>query len=84
MIDMTPFIDCARRLGRDPIDVFGPIAANGLARFQETFDLVVRRADLPLADSVGRWSTGGTDRPTDSSGLLHRWPARSRRWLAAA
>ena len=26
MINLTPFIDCARRLGHDPVTVLGPMA----------------------------------------------------------
>ena len=48
MINMTPFIDCARRLGFDPITVLGPIAAAGPAWFRETFDGFMRRTDVTL------------------------------------
>jgi len=70
MIDMTPFIDCARRLGHDPLVVLGPIAAAGPAWFQETFDTFVRRSDVTLA-SFG-WSVVETP-----SGQTYRfeWPS---------
>lgn len=48
MIDMTPFIDCARRLGLDPVAVLGPVAAGGPAWFRETFEVFVRRTDVTL------------------------------------
>lgn len=48
MIDMTPFIDCARQLGYDPMAVLGPGAAAGPAWFSETFDAFVRRTDVTL------------------------------------
>jgi hypothetical protein len=49
MINLTPFLDCARRLGVDPIVVLGPIASSGPAWFQETFDHFARRSDVTLA-----------------------------------
>ncbi len=49
MINMTPFIDCARRLGHDPALVLGPIAAGGADWLGETFDSFVVRPDLNLA-----------------------------------
>ena len=48
MINLTPFIDCARQLGFDPIVVLGPIASTGPAWFQETFAAFVRRPDVTL------------------------------------
>jgi hypothetical protein len=49
MIDMTPFIDCARELGLDPAVVLGPIAATGADWFRETFEEFVTRSDVTLA-----------------------------------
>ena len=49
MIDVTPFIDCARRLGFDPAVVLGPIAATGAHWFRATFDEFVTRSDVSLA-----------------------------------
>jgi len=49
MINMTPFIDCARRLGHDPAVVFGPAALTGAEWFRETFEAFVRRSDITLA-----------------------------------
>jgi hypothetical protein len=49
MINMTPFVDCARRLGHDPASVLGPIAATGADWFRETFDSFARRTDVTLA-----------------------------------
>jgi hypothetical protein len=48
MIDLVPFLDCARRLGLDPASALGPIAAAGPAWFRETFDAFVRRSDVTL------------------------------------
>ena len=48
MISLTPFIDCARRLGVDPRDALGSIAASGPGWFRETFDAFVGRADVTL------------------------------------
>lgn len=49
MVSLTPFIDCARRLGLDPSDVLGPVARTGAAWYQETFLTFVRRDDVTLA-----------------------------------
>ena len=49
MISLTPFLDCARRLGLDPAAVLGPVAATGPAWFAGTFDAFVRRPDVTLA-----------------------------------
>jgi hypothetical protein len=49
MIDMTPFIDCARRLGVDPAVALGPIAATGADWFRDTFEEFVARSDVTLA-----------------------------------
>lgn len=70
MINMTPFIDCARRLGFDPITVLGPIATTGPAWFRETFDRFVRRSDVTL-EAFG-WTLVETPR-----GPAYRfaWPA---------
>jgi hypothetical protein len=54
MINMTPFVDCARRLGHDPAVVFGPAAVTGAAWFRETFEAFVRRSDITL--SAFGWS----------------------------
>jgi hypothetical protein len=49
MINMTPFVDCARRLGHDPAEALGSVAATGAEWFRETFDAFVRRSDVTLA-----------------------------------
>jgi hypothetical protein len=49
MVEMTPFIDCARRLGHDPALALGPIAATGADWLRETFDAFVERSDITLA-----------------------------------
>ena len=49
MISLTPFLDCARRLDLDPIEVLGPIARTGPAWFAETFEAFARRRDVTLA-----------------------------------
>jgi hypothetical protein len=48
MIGMTPFIDCARRLGHDPETVLRPIAAGGADWLRTTFDGFIRRTDITL------------------------------------
>jgi hypothetical protein len=48
MIGLTPFIDCARRLGADPAVTLGPIARTGAAWYRETFDGFVVRSDVAL------------------------------------
>ncbi len=69
MLSLTPFVDCARRLGHDPEVVLGPIAADGAAWLRTTFDRFVRRSDITLA-AFG-WSI--VDEP---EGLAYRfaWP----------
>ncbi len=49
MVDMTPFIDCARRLGHDPALALGPIAAAGADWLRDSFDSFVQRTDITLA-----------------------------------
>lgn len=49
MINLTPFIDCAGRLGHDPFMALGPIAATGADWMHETFDSFVVRTDVDLA-----------------------------------
>jgi hypothetical protein len=49
MINMTPFIDCARQLGFDPAVVLGPIAATVAQWFRETFEEFVVRTEVTLA-----------------------------------
>lgn len=58
MINLTPFVDCARRLGHDPVSVLGPIAATGADWFGETFDSFARRTDVTL--SAFGWSIAET------------------------
>ena len=48
MLSLTPYIDCARRLGHEPATVLGPIAAGGADWLRETFDAFVGR-DIGLA-----------------------------------
>jgi hypothetical protein len=69
MIDMTPFVDCARKLGLDPAAALGPIAATGADWFREAFEEFVARSDLTLA-AFG-WSIVDT-----SNGREYRfaWP----------
>jgi hypothetical protein len=66
MVNMTPFIDCARRLGVDPAAVLGPIAATGGDQLRELFDMFVARTDVTL-EAFG-WSIAETP-----SGPAYRW-----------
>jgi hypothetical protein len=50
MISLAPFLDCAHRMGLDPVEVLGPIAASGPDWYAETFDAFARRSDVSLAD----------------------------------
>lgn len=70
MIDITPFVDCARQLGFDPAVVLGPIAATGADWFRGTFEAFVARSDVTLA-AFG-WSIVDT-----SKGRTYRfaWPS---------
>ena len=49
MLSLTPFLDCARRLGADPAVLFGPIAAAAAPWLQRTFDRFVGRPGITLA-----------------------------------
>jgi len=60
MINMTPFLDCARRLGHDPAIVLAAIAATGADWFRETFEEFVGRSDVTL--SAFGWSIVDTTR----------------------
>jgi len=49
MISLAPFVDCARRLGHDPLTALGPIARTGPDPFRATFEAFVQRTDVTLA-----------------------------------
>ncbi len=49
MLGLTVFLDCARRLGADPVELFGPDASAGSDRFRKVFERFVRRTDVSLA-----------------------------------
>jgi hypothetical protein len=70
MLSLTPFIDCARRLGLEPAVVLGPIAADGADWLRTTFDAFVRRADVSLG-AFG-WSIVET---RDGPAYRFAWPA---------
>jgi hypothetical protein len=74
MLSLTPFIDCARRLGADPAVLFGPIAAGGAGWLQQTFAAFVRRDGITLA-AFG-WSIVETP---EGPAYEFRWP----RWSPA-
>jgi hypothetical protein len=70
MVEMTPFIDCARRLGLDPAQTLGAIAAGGPPWLKELFEVFVRRTDVTLGNFG--WSLEET-----AEGLTYRHqPAR--------
>ena len=54
MLDLAALVDCARRLGRDPAELLGPVAAAGPAWLAELFAHFVRRTDVTLG--VFGWS----------------------------
>ena len=70
MISLTPFLDCARRLGADPAALLGPSAATGPDWFRETFDAFVARSDVTLA-AFG-WSIHETP---DGPAYRFAWPS---------
>ncbi len=70
MISLAPFIDCARRLGHDPLLALSPIAGTGPEWFREVFEAFVRRADVTLA-AFG-WSIIETP---DGPAYQFVWPA---------
>ena len=66
MVNMTPFIDCARRLGVDPVALLGPIASSGADQVRDLFDEFVARTDVTL-EAFG-WSIQETP-----LGPAYRW-----------
>jgi hypothetical protein len=71
MVNLVPFIDCARRLGYDPEETLRATAQSGAAWFEETFRRFVRRSDITLA-AFG-WSLIET-----SDGVAYRWAVPNR------
>lgn len=69
MLDLTPYLDCARRLGYDPAIELGPIAQAGPPWLATTFAQFVRRTDITLA-AFG-WSV--IDTP-DGPAYRFAWP----------
>ncbi|HEX7591433.1 MAG TPA: hypothetical protein VF375_05725 [Candidatus Limnocylindrales bacterium] len=66
MINLVPYIDCARRLGRDPESVLGLIADSGAAWFREILDPFLRRTDIALG--VFGWKLIETP-----DGISYKW-----------
>lgn len=48
MISLTPFVDCARRLGLDAATALGAVIATAPERLQEVFVVFARRTDVTL------------------------------------
>ncbi|HET9681975.1 MAG TPA: hypothetical protein VFP19_08045 [Candidatus Limnocylindrales bacterium] len=48
MLDLAALVDCARRLGADPAELLGPIAAAGPPWLADLFATFVRRTDVTL------------------------------------
>ena len=71
-ISLTPFVDCARRLGADPSAALWPTASTGPDEFRETFDVFVRRTDVTLA-AFG-WSIVETP---EGPAYRFEWPSRA-------
>jgi hypothetical protein len=69
MLDLTPYLDCARRLGYDPAIELGPIARTGAPWLTKTFTEFVRRKDVTLV-AFG-WSV--IDTP-DGPAYRFAWP----------
>jgi hypothetical protein len=70
MLSLTPFLDCACRLGHDPAAELSQIGATGAPWLVETFDAFVRRSDVTLA-AFG-WSIVETP---DGPAYRFAWPA---------
>jgi hypothetical protein len=49
MLDLAALVDCARRLGREPAELLGPVAAAGPTWLAELFETFARRTDVTLA-----------------------------------
>ena len=69
MLDLAALVDCARRLGRDPAELLGPVAAAGPSWLAELFATFVRRTDVTLA-AFG-WSIIDT---VDGPAYRFAWP----------
>ncbi len=75
MLDLAALVDCARRLGSDPADLLGPIAAGGPDWLATLFAKFVARRDVTLA-AFG-WSIVETP---DGPAYRFAWP----RWTPPA
>jgi hypothetical protein len=62
MISLMPFVDCARRLGLDPVRTLVPLAAGSPPWLRETVEGFVGRTDLSL-DAFGWTLMDGDDGP---------------------
>ncbi|HYL41468.1 MAG TPA: hypothetical protein VET90_09175, partial [Candidatus Binatus sp.] len=69
MLDLAALVDCARRLGAEPADLLGPVAASSPPWLAELFERFVRRTDWTLG-AFG-WSVVET---ADGPAYRFAWP----------
>jgi hypothetical protein len=48
MMDLAPLVDCARRLGLDPIAVYEPLMVGASGRLKDVITVFLRRKDVTL------------------------------------
>ena len=62
---LPPFVDCARRLSADPVEVFLRASAGRSAGMAELAGKFARRDDIALGSGTGKWSTSQAARAID-------------------
>ncbi len=69
MLDLAALVDCSRRLGADPAELLGPVAAAGPPWLADLFVRFVRRTDVTLP--VFGWAIVETP---DGPAYRFAWP----------
>jgi hypothetical protein len=69
MIGIAPFVDCARRLGLDPVDALGAVIEHAPRWLREAFASTTGYADVTL-EALG-WSVAETP---DGPAYRFAWP----------
>jgi hypothetical protein len=69
MIEIAPFVDCARRLGLDPVDALGAVIEHAPGWLREAFASTTGYADVTL-EALG-WSVAETP---DGPEYRFAWP----------
>jgi hypothetical protein len=77
MLDLAALVDCARRLGTDPAELFEPVVAAAPVWLAELFRTFVRRTDITL--TAFGWSIVDTPEGPAYRFAWPRWDPPSRR-----